>query len=213
MLYSVSLCYSVYCLCVNVYCTTASGCQRNYSLTNISYHITTSNILVHCVCLCVNVYCTTASGCQRNCSLTNISYHITINILLHCVCLCVNVYCNTASGCQHAVNKIYIKYMIFHLSFLAFHLCCCHYFFFFFLSPLIYLVPSFLVVLIPSFISLLYPTVLSLFSSPFHSHTLHTQTVCHVSQSLSSLIHVFLSQHKSNLLVLKSIHRFYTSHL
>ena len=25
--YSVSLCCSVYCLCVNVYCTTATGCQ------------------------------------------------------------------------------------------------------------------------------------------------------------------------------------------
>jgi len=25
--YSVSLCFSEYCLCVNVYCTTATGCQ------------------------------------------------------------------------------------------------------------------------------------------------------------------------------------------
>jgi len=29
--YSVSLCCSVYCLCVNVYCTTATGCQPNWS--------------------------------------------------------------------------------------------------------------------------------------------------------------------------------------
>jgi len=29
--YSVSLCRSVYCLCVNVYCTTATGCQHNCS--------------------------------------------------------------------------------------------------------------------------------------------------------------------------------------
>jgi hypothetical protein len=29
--YSVSLCCSVYCLCVNVYCTTATRCQPNYS--------------------------------------------------------------------------------------------------------------------------------------------------------------------------------------
>jgi len=28
---SVSLCCSVYCLCVNVYCSTATGCLRNYS--------------------------------------------------------------------------------------------------------------------------------------------------------------------------------------
>ena len=37
--YSVSLCCSVYCLCVNVYCTTATGCQPNLQLKNISYHI------------------------------------------------------------------------------------------------------------------------------------------------------------------------------
>jgi len=29
--YSVSLCCSVYCLFVNVYCTTATGCQLNCS--------------------------------------------------------------------------------------------------------------------------------------------------------------------------------------
>jgi len=29
--YFVSLCCSVYCLCVNVYCTTATGCQPNCS--------------------------------------------------------------------------------------------------------------------------------------------------------------------------------------
>ena len=31
ILCNVSLCYSVYFLCVNVYCTTATGCQPNYS--------------------------------------------------------------------------------------------------------------------------------------------------------------------------------------
>jgi hypothetical protein len=34
--YSVSLCCSLYCLCVNVYCTTATGCQTQLQLTNIS---------------------------------------------------------------------------------------------------------------------------------------------------------------------------------
>jgi hypothetical protein len=40
-LYSVSLCCSVYCLCVNVYCTTATGCQPNCSKQtyHIIYHI------------------------------------------------------------------------------------------------------------------------------------------------------------------------------
>jgi len=46
--YSVSLCCSVYCLCVNVYCivlyctvlycATATGCQPNYSEQILSYH-------------------------------------------------------------------------------------------------------------------------------------------------------------------------------
>jgi len=35
--YSVSLCCSVYCLCVNMYCTTATGCQPNRS--SQIYHI------------------------------------------------------------------------------------------------------------------------------------------------------------------------------
>ena len=29
--YSVSMCCSVYCLCVDVYCAAATGCQPNYS--------------------------------------------------------------------------------------------------------------------------------------------------------------------------------------
>jgi hypothetical protein len=39
-LYSVSLCCSVYCLYVNVYSTTATGCQPIRSQQNISHHIT-----------------------------------------------------------------------------------------------------------------------------------------------------------------------------
>ena len=35
--YCVSLCCSVYCLCVNVYCVTATGCQPNFSYE--IYHI------------------------------------------------------------------------------------------------------------------------------------------------------------------------------
>jgi len=39
--YSVSLCCSVYCLCVNVYCTTATRCQPNciQQRYHVSYHI------------------------------------------------------------------------------------------------------------------------------------------------------------------------------
>jgi len=37
--YSVSMCCSVYCFCVNVYCITATGSQPNYSSKNMSYNI------------------------------------------------------------------------------------------------------------------------------------------------------------------------------
>jgi hypothetical protein len=51
---SLSLCRSVYCLCVNVHCNPATGCQPVY-------------------CLCVNVHCNPATGCQPSCSQI---YHI-----------------------------------------------------------------------------------------------------------------------------------------
>jgi hypothetical protein len=46
--YSVSLCCSVYCLCVNVYCTTATGCQPNCSqqIYHIIYHIISYHIYI-----------------------------------------------------------------------------------------------------------------------------------------------------------------------
>jgi hypothetical protein len=42
------LCCSVYCLCVNVYCTTATGCQPNCSwcIYHIQYHIMPSYLYV-----------------------------------------------------------------------------------------------------------------------------------------------------------------------
>jgi hypothetical protein len=41
-----SLCCSVYCLCVNVYCTNATGCQPNCSYVYIiSYHIISYHII------------------------------------------------------------------------------------------------------------------------------------------------------------------------
>ena len=39
---NVELCCSVYCLCVNVYCTTATGCQPNCSQQNISISMYTT---------------------------------------------------------------------------------------------------------------------------------------------------------------------------
>jgi len=41
VIFMYSYCYvcSLYCLCVNVYCTTATGCRSQLQLTNISYSI------------------------------------------------------------------------------------------------------------------------------------------------------------------------------
>jgi hypothetical protein len=39
--YSVSVCCSVYCLCVNVYCTTATGCQPKCSQQIYKYQYAT----------------------------------------------------------------------------------------------------------------------------------------------------------------------------
>ena len=61
--YSVSLCYSVFCLCVNVCCTTATGCQPicSWQIYHI-YHIiwggwnstgiglSVSSLVFHCQC-------------------------------------------------------------------------------------------------------------------------------------------------------------------
>ena len=39
------LCRSVYCLCVNVYCTAATGGATQLQLTNITYHMGFSNYM------------------------------------------------------------------------------------------------------------------------------------------------------------------------
>jgi hypothetical protein len=56
--YSVSLCCSVYCLCVNVYCTTAlHRVATQLQLTNISYHIYIYMLLIknqHIYNVCAN---------------------------------------------------------------------------------------------------------------------------------------------------------------
>jgi hypothetical protein len=75
--------YSVYCLCVNVYCTAANGCQPVYCLC-VNVYCTAATGFQLAYCLCVNVYCTAATGCQP------------------AYCLCVNVYCTAATGCQLA---------------------------------------------------------------------------------------------------------------
>jgi len=64
--WSVSLCCFVYCLCVNVYCTTATRCQPSCSwqIYHIIYHIVSYHVM----------------SCHMSCI---ISYHISYNMSYH----------------------------------------------------------------------------------------------------------------------------------
>jgi hypothetical protein len=95
-LVSTQLCCSMYCLCVNVYCATATACQPNCVVLCIVCVEMCTVVLpprvkpivsfyVLFVCKCVLYYCHRVST-QLSCSM---------------YCLCVNVYCTTANRCQH----------------------------------------------------------------------------------------------------------------
>ena len=83
--YCISQCCSVYCLCVNVYCTTATGCQTNcsyqiyhiilsYILPIISYHIISYHIISYHIIYHIISY-------------HIISYHISYHIISYTVVL------------------------------------------------------------------------------------------------------------------------------
>jgi hypothetical protein len=89
--YSVSLCCSVHCLCVNYvldYCHRDIGALRLFCAfssvvrqmprynsqtqgmartSQFFFIVSVFRSLYSVYCLCVNVYCTTATGCQPNC--------------------------------------------------------------------------------------------------------------------------------------------------
>jgi hypothetical protein len=63
IVYSVPLCCSVYCLCVNVYCTTATGCQPNCNKQVYQYQITLVPVLSEVdVILCGSVVLFSPNG-------------------------------------------------------------------------------------------------------------------------------------------------------
>jgi hypothetical protein len=70
-------------LCVNVYCTAATGCQPNVYCTAATgcqpnVYCTTATGCQH------NVYCTAATGCQSNCSKQMYQYQILFLGCLNC---------------------------------------------------------------------------------------------------------------------------------
>jgi hypothetical protein len=67
--YSVPLCCFLYCLCVNVYCTAATGCQPNCSKQIyhiiyhiIPYHITSHQVVINAVRRCCWLYVESANS-------------------------------------------------------------------------------------------------------------------------------------------------------
>jgi len=72
--YSVSLCCFVYCLCVNVYCTTATGCQPNcsYQIYHIIYRIVSYHIISYIISLhIVSYHIISISIFMKHINLTN----------------------------------------------------------------------------------------------------------------------------------------------
>ena len=87
--YFVSFCCSVYCLCANVYCTTATGCQPNccyhiYHIIpyHISYHIISCHISYHTIPYHITSYHI----------VSYISYHTSYHITSHHVMSCLIIY-------------------------------------------------------------------------------------------------------------------------
>ena len=109
--YSVSLCCSVYCLWINVYCTTASGCQPNCSqqiYQNISNHcriisFVTSNDKIHAIIRCIMMW-------QTKLAVIYIYIYIYIYVCIWyvcvCVCVCIYIYIYTYTyHCKHLPTK------------------------------------------------------------------------------------------------------------
>jgi hypothetical protein len=93
--YSVSLCCSVYCLCVNVYWTTDIGISGHFSTTLTEYF----------PCFCLSSKANTRVKLAK----TGHCLHFPVFSFFFCyVCsvlrilftVCVNVYCTAATGCQ-----------------------------------------------------------------------------------------------------------------
>jgi hypothetical protein len=83
------LCRSVYRLCVNVYCTSATGWKPNCSLTNISYiisYITSYHVIIYHIIYMVSYriisYIISYHVSYRTISYHIISYHIISNMNL-----------------------------------------------------------------------------------------------------------------------------------
>jgi len=108
--YSVSLCFSVYCFCVNVYCTAATGRQTQLQLSNISYHIvsyllyTSYHMLYHIIYHIMS------------CHITYHIYHVMSYIISHII------------SCHVIYIISYISFSIIscHIYHIPYHIMSCH---------------------------------------------------------------------------------------
>jgi hypothetical protein len=94
--YSVSLCCSVYCLCVNVYWTTATGISGHYSTTPRSFRASSSFVRQ------MPGYNSQRQGMAHNSQFFFIAMYVPFSVL----CKCVLYYCNQMSTqLQLKINK------------------------------------------------------------------------------------------------------------
>jgi hypothetical protein len=93
--YSVSLCCSVYSLCVNVYCTTATGISGHFSTTLTEVFRAFSSVVRQ-----MPGYNSLRWGTARTSQIFFFLLLCVFRSLYSVYSLCVNVYCTTATGCQ-----------------------------------------------------------------------------------------------------------------
>jgi hypothetical protein len=92
--YSVSFCCSVYCLCVNVYCTAATGISGHFSTTLLRFFRAFSSVARQ-----MPGYNSQRLGTARTSQIFSFYCYVRVCISLYSVyCLCVNVYCTAATG-------------------------------------------------------------------------------------------------------------------
>jgi hypothetical protein len=87
--------YSVYCLCVNVYWTTATGISGHFSTILTEVFPCFSSVVRQ-----MPRYNSQRQGMARTSQFFFFLLLCMFRSLYSVYCLCVNVYCTTATGCQ-----------------------------------------------------------------------------------------------------------------
>jgi hypothetical protein len=119
MFRSVSLCCSVYCLCVNVYWTADTGISGHFAATLLRFFRAFSSVVRQMPgynsqffpCNC-NLFPCKYYMCSVLCILCTVCVKMCAVLLYSVYCLCENVCCTAATGCQPNCSKIIIIIII-----------------------------------------------------------------------------------------------------